>query len=166
MRARVLLTRLATGLRTKPKASSQGRRAIVREAQKVESLRLAHPALAPVQIREPAKLHEAGLVLVEAETESGQPLPNVAEVPLRIPLVLEPDNDIVSVTDDDRFAIRDVRAPFLVEPQVEHVMQEHVRQDGGDYCPLRRAHTRTRPSSTPSSLRPPPRPWSSSLWKL
>ena len=120
---------------TKPKASSQGRRAIVREAQKVESLRLAHPALAPVQIREPAKLHEAGLVLVEAETEPGQPLPNVAEVPLRIPLVLEPDNDIVSVTDDDRFAIRDVRAPFLVEPQVEHVMQEHVRQDGGDYCP-------------------------------
>ena len=105
---------------TKPKASSQGRRAIVREAQKVESLRLAHPALAPVQIREPAKLHEAGLVLVEAETEPGQPLPNVAEVPLRIPLVLEPDNDIVSVTDDDRFAIRDVRAPFLVEPQVEH----------------------------------------------
>ena len=117
----------------------------MREAQKVESLRLAHPALAPVQIREPAKLHEAGLVLVEAETEPGQPLPNVAEVPLRIPLVLEPDNDIVSVTDDDRFAIRDVRAPFLVEPHVEHVMQEHVRQDGGDYCPLRRAHTRICP---------------------
>ena len=78
--------------------------AIVREAQKVESLRLAHPALATVHHREPAKLHEAGLVLVEAETEPGQPLPNVAEVPLRIPLVLEPDNDIVSVTDDDRFA--------------------------------------------------------------
>ena len=86
------------------------------------------------------------MILVEAETEPGQPLPNVAEVPLRIPLVLEPDNDIVSVTDDDRFAIRDVRAPFLVEPQVEHVMQEHVRQDGGDYCPLRRAHTRIRRS--------------------
>ena len=78
------------------------------------------------------KLHEAGLVLVEAETEPGQPLPNVAEIPLRIPLVLEPDNDIVGVTDDDRFAIRGVRAPFLVEPQVEYVVQEHVRQDGGN----------------------------------
>ena len=104
----------------------------MREAQKVESLRLVHPALAPVQIREPAKLHEAGLVPVKTETEPAQPLPNVAEVPLRIPLVLEPDNDIVGVTDDDRFAIRDVRAPFLAEPQVEHIVQEHVRQDGGD----------------------------------
>ena len=86
----------------------------------------AHPALAPVQQREPAKLHEAGLVRVQAETEPGQPLPNVAQVSLRIPLVLEPDNDIVSVANDDRFAIRDVRAPFLVEPQVERVVQEHV----------------------------------------
>ena len=71
---------------------------------------LPTPALAPVQIREPAKLHEAGLVLVEAETEPGQPLPNVAEVPLRIPLVLEPDNDIVGVTDDDRFPLRRAHA--------------------------------------------------------
>ena len=94
MRARVLLTRLATGLRQAERGSP-----------------LAHPALATVLHREPAKLHEAGLVLVEAETEPGQPLPNVAKVPLRIPLVLEPDNDIVGVTDDDRFAIRD--PPFL-----------------------------------------------------
>ena len=77
----------------------------MREAQEVESLRLAHPALATVHHREPAELHEAGLVPVKTETEPGQPLPNVAEVPLRIPLVLEPDNDIVGVTDDDRFAI-------------------------------------------------------------
>ena len=65
---------------TKPNASSPGRRAIVREAQEVESLRLTHPALVTVLHREPAKLHEAGLVLVEAKTEPGQPLPNVAEV--------------------------------------------------------------------------------------
>ena len=37
---------------TQPEASSPGRRAIVREAQKVECLRLAHPALAPVQQRD------------------------------------------------------------------------------------------------------------------
>ena len=76
----------------KPKASSQGRRAIVREAQKVESLRLAHPALAPVHFSEPAKLQEVGLIPVKAGTKPGQPPPNVAEVSLRVPLVLEPDN--------------------------------------------------------------------------
>ena len=47
---------------TKPEPPSPGRRAIVREAQEVECFRLARPALAPVQLGEPAKLHEAGLV--------------------------------------------------------------------------------------------------------
>ena len=116
MRARGPVDPFGDRFATKPKASSQGHRAIVREAQKVESLRLAHPALATVHHREPAKFHEVGLVLVEAETEPGQPLPNVAEVPLRIPLVLEPDNDIVGVTDDDRFAIRVNGGAKLVPP--------------------------------------------------
>ena len=116
-----------------PEVSSPGRHAVVRETQEVECLRLARPALASVQNREPAKLHETGLVRVKAEAESGQPLSDVAEVPLRIPLILEPDNDIVSVTNDDRFAIRDIRAPSLMEPQVEHVMQEHIRQHGRNH---------------------------------
>ena len=108
---------------TQPEASSPGRRAIVREAQKVECLRLAHPALAPVQQREPAKLHEAGLVRVQAQTEPGQPLPNVAQVSLRIPLVLEPDNDIVSVANDDRFVNGYVRPRLFGE-------QDLVRMGG------------------------------------
>ena len=70
MRARVLLTRLATGLRPSRKRPRRViHRAVMREAQEVESLRLAHPALATVHYREPAKLHEAGLVPVKAETE-------------------------------------------------------------------------------------------------
>ena len=66
---------------TKPKASSPSLRAVVRKAQKVECLRLAHPALAAAHHREPAKLHEAGLVLVEAETETGQPFPDQTDDP-------------------------------------------------------------------------------------
>ena len=92
------------------------------------------PAPASVHDCEPTELNEAGFVRVEAEAEGGQPLPNVAKVLLRIPLVLEPDHNIVGVTDDGRFAVRGIRAPFLVEPQVERVMQEHVRQDGGSSC--------------------------------
>jgi len=65
---------------TKPKASSPGLRAVVREAQKVERFRLARPAPASVHNREPPELNEAGLVRVEAETEPGQPLPHVAEI--------------------------------------------------------------------------------------
>ena len=83
---------------TKPKASSPSLRAVVREAQKVECLRLAHPALAAVHHREPAKLHEAGLVGVEAETETSQPFPEIAEVLLRIPLMLKSNNEIVGIT--------------------------------------------------------------------
>ena len=68
-------------------------------------------------------------------SEPGQPLLYVAQVALRIPLVLEPDHNIVGIADDDRFACRDTRAPFPVEPQVEDVVQEHVRQDGGNDAP-------------------------------
>lgn len=77
---------------------------MMRETQEVECLRLARPALASLHCCEPPELHEAGLVRVETETESGQPLPEVAEVLLRIPLMLEPDYDIVGVADDDRYA--------------------------------------------------------------
>ena len=65
---------------TKPKASSPGRRAVVREAQEVECFRLAHSAPSSVHDCKPPELHEAGVVGVKAETEPGQPLPNVAEV--------------------------------------------------------------------------------------
>ena len=112
---------------TKPEPPSPGRRAVVREAKEVERLRLAHPTLPSVHAREPPELHEAGLVRVEAEP--GQPLPNVAEVLLRIPLVLEPDNEVVCIADDNRFAVRDVRALCLVEPQIDHIVQEHIRQN-------------------------------------
>ena len=79
---------------------------------------------------------------MEAETEAIQPLPNVAEVLLRIPLVLEPDHNIVRIPDDDRFALRDIWAPFLVEPQIEHVVQEHVRQSRGHHSPYARGNFR------------------------
>ncbi len=145
MRARVRLTRLATGLRPSRK---RPRRVLVQKCLKPRKSNvsgLPTPAMAAVRHREPAKLHEAGLLRMEAETKPGQPLSDVAEASLRIPLVLEPDDDIVSITNDHRFAIRDSPTPFLVKPQVEHVMQEHVRQHGGNNCPLRRAHARVSP---------------------
>ena len=74
IRARVLLTRLATGLQPSRK---RPRRVVVQqcdEAQEVECFRLAHPALASVQHSEPAKFHEASFVLVKAKPEPGQPL--------------------------------------------------------------------------------------------
>ena len=136
MRARVLLTRFGT----KPKASSPGRRAIMREAQEVECFRLAHPALSSVHACEPPELHEAGLVRVEAEPKPGQPFPHVAEVPLRIPLVLEPDHNIVCIADDDRFAFRDTQAPFPVEASScstrasQRSIQRAVAAGGGADC--------------------------------
>ncbi len=80
---------------TRQKVSLPGRRAMVREAHEVECLRLARPAIPSVHDCEPPELREASLVGVKAETESRQPLPNVAEVSLRIPLVLEPDHNII-----------------------------------------------------------------------
>ena len=62
------------------------------------------------------------------QAEAAQPFPDVAEVSLRIPSVLESDHDIIRIADDDRFAFRDVRAPFPVEPQIRRVVQEHVCQ--------------------------------------
>ena len=130
---------------TKPETASPGRCAEVRETREVECLRPARPATATVRSREPSELHEAGLVRVEAEAEAVQPFPNVAETSLRIPLALKPDHDIVRMADNDRFTLRDIPAPLPVEPQIEHAVQEDVRQGRGDHVPLRRSHPRVRP---------------------
>ncbi len=64
---------------TKPKTTPPGRRAEVREAQKVERLRPARPAPATVRRREPSKLDETGIVRVQFEREVRQPVLQVAQ---------------------------------------------------------------------------------------
>ena len=79
-------------------SSSPGRRAVVREAEEVECLRSPLPALPTIGRCKPTELHQPGLVGVQLEPERGQPLSQVPDKPLRIPLVLEPEDKIIRIS--------------------------------------------------------------------
>jgi hypothetical protein len=53
---------------------------------------------------------------------------------LRIPAVLEADDEVVRIAHDDEIA-PGVALPPLIDPQVERIMQIHVGQQGRDDRP-------------------------------
>ena len=110
MRARVLLTRFATGLRPSRK---RPRRVFVQQCVKPGKSNVSGlPAPRPrrFNIANPPNSTRRVLSGWRLEAEGGQPLSSVANVSLRTPLVPEADHDIVGVTGDDRFAVRVVPA--------------------------------------------------------
>ena len=120
---------LADRLATQSETSLPSGPAIVREPEEVESLRTPFPPCPAVRHREFAELNETGLVRVQLEREVGQPVLQIAQEPFCIPLVLEPDNEIIGVTHDDRLATGDPGAPLPLEPEVKDEVQVDVRQN-------------------------------------
>lgn len=95
MRARVLLTRFATGLRPSRK---RPRRVFVQQCVKPGKSNVSGlPAPRPRRFNIANRPNSTRRVLSgwRLEAEGGQPLSSVAKESLRIPLVLEADHDIV-----------------------------------------------------------------------
>ena len=97
----------------------------MREVQEVERLWFpVAPSLAVPGGVAP-ELDEAGLVGLQLQTELDESLAQVGEEPLRISVMLEPGDEIVSEAHDDDVAAGLPTSP-LPGPPVEHVVQVHV----------------------------------------
>jgi hypothetical protein len=101
----------------------------VSEAQKVEGLRSAFPALLSVAGGEPPKLDQSRFVGVQSQTESGETFPKLLQEPFGLAAMLETNDEIVSVTHDDDIARGELRPP-PVDPQVEDIMVVQIGQEG------------------------------------
>jgi hypothetical protein len=119
-----------------PEPSGRGLRADVREAQEVERLRFTQTPPSTVPSSEPPELDQPRLVRVQLQPEVRQPLAKLGQEPPRILLVLKPDGVVVSEPHDDHVTVRPVTPP-PVGPQIEHVVQVHVREQRRYRCPLR-----------------------------
>ena len=117
--------RLAPELET----ASSVLRAVVREAQEVERLRLALPPHSTVRVGEPPELDEPGLVGVNAQVEAPKALFQVVHESLRIAPVLEAHHEVVGISDDNRLAFDRAGAPPPLKPQIQDVVQVNVGQD-------------------------------------
>ncbi|MBV8315299.1 MAG: hypothetical protein JOZ53_10210, partial [Planctomycetaceae bacterium] len=99
----------------------------VGEAQERERLRLALPALPSVLGGEPPEFDQPRLLGVQRQAELLQATSDVSEEAFGIAAVLESHDEIVGVAHDDQVAGGGLSPP-LPGPQVEGVVQEHVRQ--------------------------------------
>src|SRR4051794_23888703 len=86
---------------SQPEPTGLGRRANVREAQKVERLRLTQPPRPPSPGGVPPELDQPRLVRMQLQPELRQPLAKISPEPPRILLILEPDGDVVGEPHDD-----------------------------------------------------------------
>jgi hypothetical protein len=129
----------------------------VREAEEVEGLRLAQATTFTVAGGEPPELDQARLGRVQRQLEPGESLAELVLEPLRVPAMLEPHHEVVRIAHDDHVAAC-MPTPPLVRPQVQHVVQVDVRQEGADAPSLRRTLRALR--ADPALHEPSPQPLS------
>jgi hypothetical protein len=98
------------------------------EAQEREGLRLAIPALPSLLGGDPPEFDQSRLLGVQGQAEFLEAFPQFSEEPFGLAAVLEPHDEIVGVPHDDHVACGGLGPPLL-NPQVEDVMQEHIRQE-------------------------------------
>src|SRR3954463_10852142 len=99
----------------------------MREAQKVERIRLTQTPCPSTLGGEPAELDQTRLVRVQLQRELRQPLAKLSEEPLRIVLILKPDDEVVRETHDDHIPTRVAASP-PIDPPVQDVVQVDVRE--------------------------------------
>ena len=95
------------------------------KAKKVEGLRLSEPAMSASFRRKAAELDQAGLVRVERQRELLEPLAHFVPEAPGISLVLEANDNVISIAHEDHVARGLVPSPAF-GPEVEHVMQVDV----------------------------------------
>jgi len=110
-----------------PEPSLPGRPGDVPESQERERLRLPlAPRFAqPGRVR--PELDQPGLVGVQFQAELREPSAQFLQEPLRVVLVLEPDDEVVREPRDNDIPAR-LRLPPVIGPQVQDIMQIYIRK--------------------------------------
>src|ERR1700729_1522776 len=109
----------------------------MRKAEKLERLRLREPARFSTLSGEPPKLDQPRLLLVQPQAELREPLAQRSPEPLGVTTMLKAHHEVIRITHDDHLAPCPAATP-LVDPEIEDVVQVHVRQERRNGRPLRR----------------------------
>src|SRR5680860_332459 len=104
-----------------------GGRADVHEPQEREGLGFPQTTPAPGVGGEPSELDQPGLFLRQLQAKLRKPLPKIVRKASGVTFVLEPDDHVIREPQDDHVAVG-VPVPPRLGPQVEHIMQVHVRE--------------------------------------
>jgi len=118
----------------------------VGEAQEVECLRPILAAPETVRSRVRPKLDQPRLFRMQRQTELLESLLEFGQTPLRRRSALKSDHEVVRPPYDDHVAAEAVRLSPVIDPEVEYVMKENVRQQRGDDPALRRSLIDSLPS--------------------
>jgi len=100
----------------------------MRETQEVECLRPTLAASETVRDRIRPKLDQPRLFRIRRQTELLESLLEFGQTPLRRRSALEPDHEVIRPSHDDHVAADAGRLSPVMDPQVENVMKEDVRQ--------------------------------------
>ena len=96
-----------------------------------QRLRLREPTRLSTLSGEPPELDQPRLLLVQPQPEPREPLAQRGPEPLSVTTMLEAHHEVVRVTHGEHLATRLLTTP-LVDPEIEDVMQVHVRQQRRD----------------------------------
>ena len=97
------------------------------EPQKWETLRFFFPSLPPIVLGKPAELDQPRLVWMQFQPELGQPFLELRQEPFCLVPVLKSYNKIIGVADSYYISPR-YFCPPCFQPQIEYMMQIHIRQ--------------------------------------
>ena len=107
--------------------------------RKTEEVKRFGLLLSPLFALSGSELPEANktrFVGIQLQAELGKSLSELGIEPSSIRLILKTHDDVVSVAHDDHIAMS-VSTPPLLGPQIEDVVEVHIRQQGRDRRPLR-----------------------------
>jgi hypothetical protein len=111
----------------------------MRETQEVECLRPTVAAPDTVRSRVRPKLDQPRLFRMQRQTELLESLLEFGQTPLRRRSVVKSDHEVIGPSHDDYIAADALRLSPVIDPKVENVMKENVRQQRGDNSALRRS---------------------------
>ena len=121
--------------------------AYMRESQEVESLRPSLAAPDAVRSRIRPKLDQPRLFRMQRQPELLESLLEFGQTPLRRRSALEPNHEVIRPSHDDHVAADALRLSPVIDPEVENVMKENVRQQRGDHGPYTKGNLDRRPKA-------------------
>ena len=100
----------------------------VREAQEVESLGWTRTAFQPTLLGVSPELNQPRFLRVQFQAELDEPLLERDQTAPGVGFLAEPEHEVVGVSHDDDLTAS-LSLPPVVDPLVENIMQEHIRQE-------------------------------------
>jgi len=96
-----------------PEPPVAGSRTNMRETQKIKRFRLTRTPTLAIDDGTPPELDQPGLVRVQFQPELRESFAQLGKEPPRILLILKPDHNVISETDDDDVPIRIMTPPMI-----------------------------------------------------